>query len=56
MEDPRMLWKAFVRSGSPEIYLQYRQAAEAVPMMELRSGHVYQNRSDRTPGGRDQRG
>ena len=32
MEDPVMLWKAFERSGSPEIYLQYRQAADRLSL------------------------
>ena len=55
MEGPAMLWKAFERSGSPEIYLQYRQAADRLPLVNERKDYVYQDRSDRAPRGGVQR-
>ena len=47
MEDPIMLWRAFERSGDPEIYLQYRRVASDLSIANLRRSHVYQNRGDR---------
>ena len=55
MEKPGMIWKAFERSGSPELYLLYRQSLETLPEESLRREHVYQNRRNCAPGGRDQR-
>ena len=55
MEGPEQLWKRFESSGAPELYLKYRQAADRLPLVNERNDNVYQNRSDRAPGGRDQR-
>ena len=36
MEDPALLWMAFERSGSPELYLRYRQTMENLTLPNLR--------------------
>ena len=54
MDELMQLWKSFVNSGAPELYLLYRQAATDYPPAPEWREYVHQDRSHRAPRGGDQ--